>query len=73
MKERHVIEKLEISRKMLNVLTNELNSAKNLTEKRIIMQEMNGVISRMDKIYLCMRRKRFMDSLTRGIRIILKK
>lgn len=73
MKERDVIEKLEISRKMLNVLTNELNSAKNLTEKRIIMQEMNGVISRMDKIYLCMRRKRFMDSLTRGIRIILKK
>lgn len=73
MKERDVIEKLEISRKMLSVLTNELNSAKNLTEKRIIMQEMNGVISRMDKIYLCMRRKRFMDSLTRGIRIILKK
>lgn len=73
MKERDVIEKLEISRKMLSVLANELNSAKNLTEKRIIMQEMNGVISRMDKIYLCMRRKRFMDSLTRGIRIILKK
>lgn len=73
MKERDVIEKLEISRKMLNVLTNELNSAKNLTEKRIIMQEMNGIISRMDKIYLCMRRKHFMDSLTRGIRIILKK
>lgn len=65
-KESNMQEKIEISRKMLSVLADELNSATTEKQKTVIMQEMAGILNRVDRLNANIERMKIIESLTNG-------
>ena len=72
-KESNMQEKIEISRKMLAVLADELNSATTEKEKTVIMQEMAGILNRVDRLNANIERMKLIESLTNSFNKGFKK
>lgn len=63
----------DLSKKMLGVLSEELKGAETVTQKKVIMDEMYTILSRVNKTYSSTKRSFYINKMLNNIKNIFKK